>query len=172
MKKKRHNADQIMKILGESEGSKSAAEICRSYEISEQTLYRWKRKYGVPKRTRSDNGPEFAAKAIGAWLKKADICSVYKQPGSPWENPHAESFHSRFRNDCLNREWFLNLLDARNCIETLLEQYNTEAPTAAFRTDLRLKYTNPKASPRSRRSLAISNNPLPIINPSLLSLTF
>jgi transposase-like protein len=59
MKKKRHNADQIMKILGESEGSKSAAEICRSYEISEQTLYRWKRKYGVPKRTRSDNGPEF-----------------------------------------------------------------------------------------------------------------
>ncbi|MDQ8185035.1 transposase [Pelagicoccus sp. SDUM812002] len=45
MKKKRHSTEQIMKILRESEGSKSALEICREHEFSEQTLYRWKRKY-------------------------------------------------------------------------------------------------------------------------------
>ncbi|MGK0241143.1 MAG: putative transposase [Candidatus Pelagisphaera sp.] len=45
MKKKRYNTEQLMKILRESEGSKSALEVCRDYEISEQTLYRWKRKY-------------------------------------------------------------------------------------------------------------------------------
>jgi putative transposase len=45
MKKKRYNTEQIMKILRESEGAKSAAEVCCEHEISEQTLYRWKRKY-------------------------------------------------------------------------------------------------------------------------------
>jgi transposase InsO family protein len=60
-------------------------------------------KYGAPKRIRSDNGPEFVAKAIGTWLKKANMSSVYIQPGSPWENAYVESFHSRLRNACLNR---------------------------------------------------------------------
>ena len=45
MKKKRYNTEQIMKILRASEGTKSALEVCRDHEISEQTLYRWKRKY-------------------------------------------------------------------------------------------------------------------------------
>ena len=90
------------------------------------------RKYGAPKRIRSDNGPEFVAKAIGTWLKKADISSVYIQPGSPWENPYVESFHSRFRNDCLNREWFLNLLDAKSCIEIFREEYNTIRPHSSL----------------------------------------
>ena len=45
MKKKRYNAEQIMKVLRESEGSKSVQEVCREHEISEQTLYRWRRKY-------------------------------------------------------------------------------------------------------------------------------
>jgi len=45
MKKKRYNTEQIMRILCESKGSKSSLEVCRDHEISEQTLYRWKRKY-------------------------------------------------------------------------------------------------------------------------------
>ena len=45
MKKKRHNTEQIMKILRESEGSKSALDLCREHDISEQTFYLWKRKY-------------------------------------------------------------------------------------------------------------------------------
>jgi len=74
-------------------------------------------KYGAPNRIRSDNGPEFVAKAIGTWLRKANISSVYVQPGSPWENAYVESFHSRLRNNYLNREWFLSLLDAKSCIK-------------------------------------------------------
>ena len=45
MKKKRYNAEQIMRILRECDGQKSAQQVCREHEISEQTLYRWKRKY-------------------------------------------------------------------------------------------------------------------------------
>lgn len=47
MKKKRHNTEQIMRILGESEGSWSAFDVCREHQISEQPLDRWKRKYAV-----------------------------------------------------------------------------------------------------------------------------
>jgi|TARA_B110000305_G_scaffold195317_1_gene219769 putative transposase len=127
------------------------------------------RKYGAPKRIRSDNGPEFVAKAIGTWLKKADISSVYIQPGSPWENPYVESFHSRFRNDCLNREWFLNLLDAKSCIEIFREEYNTIRPhsSLSYRSPIEIYdsegFASVQASPDPHRSLAITNHPLPML---------
>lgn len=46
MKKKRHNVDQIMRILRQVDGGQAAPEVCREHNISEQTFYRWKRKYG------------------------------------------------------------------------------------------------------------------------------
>jgi len=128
------------------------------------------RKHGAPKRIRSDNGPEFVAEAIGAWLKKADISSLYIQPGSPWENPFVESFHSRFRSDCLNREWFLNLLDARSCIETFREEYNTIRPHSglSYRSPIEIYdsegFASVQATPAPQRSLAITNHPLPMFN--------
>lgn len=127
------------------------------------------RKYGAPNRIRSDNGPEFVAKAIGSWLRKADISSVYIQPGSPRENAFVESFHSRFRNDCLNREWFLNLLDARSCIETFRDEYNTLRPhsSLSYKSPIEIYapegFASVQATPVPRRSLAISDNPLPML---------
>ena len=44
MKRKRHSVEQIMRILREAEGHE-IAQICRENEISEQTFYRWRRKY-------------------------------------------------------------------------------------------------------------------------------
>ena len=43
--KKRFSEEQIVKILQEAEIAKNKREVCRKYNITEQTLYRWKRKY-------------------------------------------------------------------------------------------------------------------------------
>ena len=57
--------------------------------------------HGAPECLRSDNGPEFIAKAIQRWLKENRIKTRYIDPGCPWQNGYAESFNSRFREECL-----------------------------------------------------------------------
>jgi putative transposase len=59
---------------------------------------------GLPEHIRSDNGPEFIARALRRWLEKAEVKTLYVAPGSPWENGYAESFHSRLRDELLNAE--------------------------------------------------------------------
>ncbi|MEA4893587.1 MAG: IS3 family transposase [Peptococcaceae bacterium] len=44
--KVRFTEEQIIKIVKEHEGGKKAADIVREYNISEQTFYRWKSKFG------------------------------------------------------------------------------------------------------------------------------
>lgn len=44
--KKRHSVEQIIKTLKQVEGGARLPDICRELNISEQTFYRWKRKYG------------------------------------------------------------------------------------------------------------------------------
>jgi len=68
---------------------------------------------GVPKHIRSDNGPEFIANAVRRWLTYASVETLYIEPGSPWENGYAESFHSRLRDELLGREGFASLAEAR-----------------------------------------------------------
>ena len=85
-------------------------------------------RYGQPKCIRSDNGPEFIASAIREWIDLRKIDCIFIDPGSPWQNPYVESFHSRFRNDCLNREWFINELDAKVTIADWRERYNNRRP--------------------------------------------
>jgi transposase InsO family protein len=62
--------------------------------------------YGVPEHIRSDNGPEFIAQAIQLWLASLSVKTLYVEPGSPWQNGYAESFHSRLRDELLNMEAF------------------------------------------------------------------
>ena len=52
---------------------------------------------GAPKYIRSDNGPEFIAKAVTEWLARSAEKTLYIEPGSPWENAYGESFNSRLR---------------------------------------------------------------------------
>lgn len=68
---------------------------------------------GVPRHIRSDNGPEFIAYAIRNFLKRAEVETLYIEPGSPWQNGYAESFNSRFRDEFLNCELFLDLREAK-----------------------------------------------------------
>ena len=61
---------------------------------------------GAPGFIRSDNGSEFITRDLGIWLAVQDIGTRFIEPGKPWQNGYAESFHSRLREECLNREVF------------------------------------------------------------------
>jgi len=80
--------------------------------------------HGAPKHIRSDNGPEFIAKAIQEWLAESGSQTIYITPGSPWENPFIESFNGKFRDECLNMEIFANLREAQIVIEDWRHEYN------------------------------------------------
>jgi transposase InsO family protein len=87
---------------------------------------------GVPKHIRSDNGPEFIARAIQEWTKQLSIETLYIEPGSPWENGFAESFHSRFRDEFLATEVFENLATARKLTAAWKEDYNHYRPHSSL----------------------------------------
>jgi putative transposase len=61
---------------------------------------------GIPEHIRSDNGPEFTARAIRSWLNKLGVKTLFIEPGSPWENGYIESFNGKLRDELLNREIF------------------------------------------------------------------
>lgn len=46
MKGKRYSEEQIVRMVGEVEGGKPIAQVCREYGVSEQSVYRWRTKYG------------------------------------------------------------------------------------------------------------------------------
>ena len=95
-------------------------------------------RYGIPEDIRSDNGTAFIASKIQRWLRENQIKTLYIESGSPWQNGYIESFHSRFRDECLNREWLLNLREARVVIEGWRQHYNKERPHS------RLGYLSPE----------------------------
>ena len=79
---------------------------------------------GVPRFIRSGNGPEFISKEVRSWLEEMGIGTIYIAPGSPWQNGHVESFRNRLRDECLNQEEFLSVLEARVIIEEWRLFYN------------------------------------------------
>lgn len=87
---------------------------------------------GVPKSIRSDNGPEFIATAIQKWLAQLNIETLYIEPGSPWENGYAESFHSRLRDEFLEMEEFESLLTARTLSVSWKDDYNHHRPHSSL----------------------------------------
>ncbi len=89
-------------------------------------------RYGAPAHLRSDNGPEFIAYAIQDWLKEKKVKTIYITPGSPWENAYIESFHDKLRDECLNREIFGSLWEARVVIEQWRLYYNAERPHSSL----------------------------------------
>jgi transposase InsO family protein len=88
--------------------------------------------YGVPEHIRSDNGSEFIARAIRTWMSKKQIQTIYITPGAPWEQAYIESFHDKFRDECLNRELFASLAEACVVIESWRREYNQQRPHSAL----------------------------------------
>jgi putative transposase len=83
---------------------------------------------GVPQYLRSDNGPEFIAKAVRAWLSEQSSAPFYIDPGCPWQNGFRESFHSRFRDEFLSTTLFVSAAEARVLCEGYRLEYNQERP--------------------------------------------
>jgi transposase InsO family protein len=73
---------------------------------------------GVPAHIRSDNGPEFVAKAVQEWIAAIGAKTAYIERGSPWENGYIESFNARLRDELLDGEIFYSLREARIVIES------------------------------------------------------
>jgi transposase InsO family protein len=83
---------------------------------------------GVPDHIRSDNGPEFIAKAVREWIAAVGAKTAYIEPGAPWENGYCESFNSKLRDELLNGEIFYSLAEAKIIIESWRRHYNTKRP--------------------------------------------
>ena len=73
--------------------------------------------HGLPDHIRSDNGSEFTANAVRAWLGRIGVKTLFIEPGSPWENGYNESFNSKLRDEILNMEIFYTLKEAKVLIE-------------------------------------------------------
>jgi putative transposase len=89
-------------------------------------------KRGMAEYIRSDNGPEFIAKAIKEWLDKQGTKSIFINPGSPWENSYIESFHGKLRDECLNQEIFSSIEQAGIVLENWREEYNNYRPHSSL----------------------------------------
>ena len=87
---------------------------------------------GAPEYLRSDNGPEFVAKAVQRWLREKGCKTIYITPGSPWENPYIESFHDKLREECLNQYLFVNVQEAQEIVEAWRQEYNLFRPHSSL----------------------------------------
>lgn len=87
---------------------------------------------GVPEFIRSDNGPEFVAKAIQEWITRKGFRTCFIKPGSPWQNAYSESFNARFRDEFLNLELFASLTEAKVLGEEHRYKYNHQRPHSSL----------------------------------------
>lgn len=95
--------------------------------LSDQFILR-----GVPDHIRSDNGPEFVAKAVRDWIAAVGAKTAYIEPGSPWENGYCESFNAKLRDELLNGEIFYSLAEVKIVIESWRQHYNTKRPHSSL----------------------------------------
>lgn len=87
---------------------------------------------GTPKVLRSDNGPEFVSLAVLGWLERNGIDTAFIAPGKPWQNAFNESFNGKFRDECLNANWFRSRSEAVVLIEQWRREYNTQRPHSSL----------------------------------------
>jgi putative transposase len=87
---------------------------------------------GVPESITTDNGGEFAGKAMETWAYKNGVKLDLIRPGKPVENGYIESFNGRLRDECLNGEIFFDLADAREKLERWRRDYNEHRPHSSL----------------------------------------
>jgi putative transposase len=97
-----------------------------------RVLEELKKQRGLPQQIRSDNGPEFVSRAVDQWAYEQGLRWHTIQPGRPMENGYVESFNGRFRDECLNENWFTDLADAREKIAEWKQDYNQARPHSAL----------------------------------------
>lgn len=88
--------------------------------------------HGLPKEIVVDNGPEFVSKHLLRWAKDKGVNIHHIDPGKPTQNAFVESFNGKFRNECLNENWFYSIREARKVIENWRQYYNHHRPHSAI----------------------------------------
>ena len=136
MEDRTHNGVKfrILNIIDEFTRECLAVRVGRSltHQVVIEVLTKLFCEHGVPVHIRSDNGSEFTAKRVRAWLKRLDVGPLFIEPGSPWENGYIESFNGKMRDELLAREIFYSLKEAQVLIEMWRRQYNTVRPHSAL----------------------------------------
>jgi transposase InsO family protein len=125
---------KILTVLDECSRECLAIDVSRRI-TSEEVLERLAQLFlerGLPAYIRSDNGPEFVAKAVRDWLGRIGVGTLYIEPGSPWENGYIESFNGKFRDELLDREVFDTLLEAKVLVARWRRHYNTVRPHSSL----------------------------------------
>jgi len=87
---------------------------------------------GKPEHLVLDNGTEFTSTAMLSWSTKNNVRLEFIRPGKPIENAFVESFNGKFRDECLNENWFLDLAHARAEIDNWRHDYNSNRPHSAL----------------------------------------
>lgn len=83
---------------------------------------------GLPEAITVDNGPEFISQVMDEWAYRRGVKLDFIRPGKPTDNPFVESFHDKFREECLDDHYFSNLFEARTIIENWRIEFNTFRP--------------------------------------------
>jgi len=119
---------------------------------------------GVPVHIRSDNGPEFIAKAVREWIVAVGAKAAFIEPGSPWENGYCESLNARLRDELLNGEIFYSLAEARVEAESWRRHYTPARPHSplGYRTPAPqvLQWPASPSGPASPATPALAQRPL------------
>jgi transposase InsO family protein len=125
---------KILPVVDEFSRKCLTIEVARSITAVDviRVLERLFAEYGEPEFIRSDNGPEFIAKAVQAWLAARRAKTLYITPGSPWENAYSESFNSRLRDELLNGEEFASLAEARVLVKDYGREHSEERPHSSL----------------------------------------
>jgi transposase InsO family protein len=97
-----------------------------------EVLDRLFEEHGPPAFIRSDNGPEFIARAVQTWLAERRVATLYIAPGSPWENGYGESFNGTLRDELLDQEEFGNVLEAKMLAVQWRDDYNHVRPHSSL----------------------------------------
>ena len=109
---------------------------------------------------RSDNGPEFIARALKIWLLQNQSDSATIEPARPWQNGSVESFHATLRHECLDAEYFAHPREAKILIEQWRWEDNCRRPHSS------LGYKTPDMVGRETREEQLEAQP---INRAILS---
>ncbi len=128
---------KLMNIVDEFTRESLVMMVERSIDANTvvQALERLVSERGAPELLRMDNGPEMTAHALRDWCVLSKTGTVFIEPGSPWQNPFVESFHSRVRDELLDVEEFSCLAEARVVIGDWQEDYNNRRPHSAAHFD-------------------------------------
>jgi len=97
-----------------------------------RTLAKLMLKQGVPEHIRSDNGPEFVAKAVRQWLSRLGVGTLFIEPGNPWKNGYIESFNGKLRDELLDGKVFTTVKEAKVLTTWCRQQYNHIRPHSSL----------------------------------------